>query len=434
MKNWRTYILILIVGVLTLSAEGKSKELSLSDAVSIGLERNYDLQIIYNSEKKAMINNSWGKAGTLPSINFSVAGRENFNLNKKENIRTQSITPEVNLSWVVFNGFSAKITKQKLELLEKQSSGNSTILIESTIQDIVLAYYNCIVQRELLEVYTELNQLSEDRYKRSEDSKEMGASTTYENLQAKTAWLEDQSNYLQQKVKLENAIRTLNFLLAEEDDAKWELTTPLQEISKVYDLSQLKSKLLANNKTLKNQYLNQSLLAKEVELTKSQLLPKLSLNLGARNGNSSMSYSGNTPDVNQHSTDAFFGLTLSYNIFNGGTTKRSIQLAQLSEQTGEIEISQMKHSLTNQLTQQYSNYKVQQAIFELAKKKESVAKLNLELSGDKLKAGAINSFNYRDVQITYMNSALNKLSALYNLIETNIGLMRLTGGIIDEYE
>jgi hypothetical protein len=39
-------------------------------------------------------------------------------------------------------------------------------------------------------------------------------------------------------------------------------------------------------------------------------------------------------------------------------------------------------------------------------------------------------FNFRDVQLIFLNAAANKLNAIYNLINSQIELLRLTGGII----
>lgn len=408
--------------------------LSLSDAIALGLKKNYDLRIIRKSEKISSLNNHWANAGALPSVGFNVNGRENYNFNNNEDFRTQSITPEVTLNWVVFNGFSAKITKQKFDALEQQSHGNTAVLVESTIQNIIVAYNNCLIQKEMVEVYEQLSKLSQDRYKRTKDSKDIGASTTYKMLQAKTAWLEDKSGYLQQKVNYENAVRTLNFTMAVEDDTSWRLTSLIETNTPDYRLSDLTEKLLLNNKTLKNQYLNQVVLAKETALAKAKYYPTLSLNSGVSSNNRDNYYSGTTPDMSQNSTDAYIGLRLSFNIFNGGITRRSVKIAKINEESSQVKTDQMKHSLKNQLLQLYSNYNVQKAILDLAKEKESTAKLNLELSEAKLKNGSINSFNYRDVQIVYMNAAISKFRAINNLIVSNTDLLRITGGIIDQFE
>lgn len=426
-------IAIILVAIIGLNAYGQ-QPLSLSDAIRIGLENNYDLQVIRNDEDVAGINNTWGNTSLMPDISFSASLRENYNYNDDENYRQQTLVPSVTLNWVVFNGFSARINKQRFEELEQQSAGNTVVLVESTIQDIILAYNNCLLQNQLVEVYGELAKLSEDRYNRALDSRNIGAGTTYEATQAKTSWLEDQSNYLQQKVTYDNAIRSLNFIMAVADETVWEFTTELETDTPDYDLLVMEEKLLGNNATLKNQYLYQSLLAKETKLAKGAFLPALSVNAGLQNTDLGYYYAGSSADYLQNSSDAYVGLTLSWDIFNGGSRKRSVQISQINEESAQVQTNQMEHSLTNQLLQMHSSYQVYKSVLTLAEEQLASAKLNLDLSEDKFKNGSINSFNYRDAQITYMNAAISKLRAIYNVIQSNTDLLRITGGIISEYE
>lgn len=424
---------MLIIGMLSTSIYAQNN-LSLSEAITIGLKNNYDLQIIRKSEKVASVNNTWGNTSIMPNVNFTLNGRENYNINDDENYRTQTLSPDLNLNWVFFNGFAARITKQKFEDLELQSQGNTVVLVESTIQDIIISYNNCILQNEMVDVFKELADLSQDRYSRTQDSEDLGVSTTYESLQAKNSWLEDQSNYLQQKVNYENSIRTLNFILAVEDNSVWTLTTPLETNTPDYQLPDLSGKLTSNNQTLKNQYLYQSLLSKETSLAKSNYYPSLSLSTGMSNSDFGNYYSGNTPNNTRNYSDAYVGVNLSFNIFNGGVRKRGVQIAKINEETGQIQTTQIKHSLNNQLLQLFSNYNVKKEILDLADQKLNAAKVNLELSEAKFKNGSINSFNYRDVQNIYMNAAIAKFRAIYDLVSVNADLLRITGGIISEYK
>lgn len=423
-----TYI---IISLLVYTSTYSQEDLSLSDAIRIGMENNYELKVTRNKEEVASINNTWGNTGALPNINFNASVRENYNINDLENYRTQTISPDLSLNWMIFNGFSARINKERFEQLEEQSKGNTAVLVENTIQDIILAYYNCLLQKEYITVYKELVMLSEDRYNRSKESQNMGSGTTYETMQAKTAWLEDQSNYLKQQVAYENAIRTLNFILAAENNTKWNLTTLLEIEITEYNLADMEQKLKENNATLKNQYLYQSLLAKETSLAKNSYYPSLSLIAGTKNTDLSNYFDGQTPDNSRNFSDAYVGVTLSWNIFNGGAKKRSLQIAKINEESSHIKTDQMIHSLNNQLLQLFSTHQINKTVLELASDQEASAKLNLELSEAKLKNGSINSFNYRDVQIMYMNAAMNKLRAIYSLIQSNTDLLRITGGIVE---
>ena len=47
--------------------------------------------------------------------------------------------------------------------------------------------------------------------------------------------------------------------------------------------------------------------------------------------------------------------------------------------------------------------------------------------------GTINSINYRDVQQIYMNAAVQFQNAKFSVIESYNAILRLTGGIVDEF-
>lgn len=420
--------------IFTMSMQAQNA-LSLSQAIEMGLQNNYDLEIIRNDAKVASINNNWGNTGALPTIDFKLAGSEDFNYNDNDDYRTEVIRPELDVSWVMFDGFSARITKTRYEELENLSKGNTAVLVENTIEDIISSYNNCLVQKELVLVYEKLMKLSEDRYNRELTGKQIGASTTYESLLAKTSWLSDKSTYLKQKVVFENAIRTLNYVLGSENNTMWELSTELKSDMASYKLSDLTDKLLSSNKTLKNQYINQSLLAKETALAKSNYYPTLSLSAGLSHTNSNLYYSSNSEnDAKNKYSDASIGLNLSYTIFNGGQRKRSIQIAKIGEESGFVKLDQMKHSLQNELLQMYSMYDVQKDLLILANEQEDAAKLNLDMAEGKLKNGSIDSFDFRDIQINYLNAAIQRFNALYDIIVSQTGLLRISGGIINEYE
>ncbi|MCW3804544.1 TolC family protein [Plebeiibacterium marinum] len=426
-------ILAILFCILPVGMQAQNT-LSLSQAIEMGLQNNYDLKITRNAEKISSINNTWGNTGALPTISFSTSLSEGFNYNDTENYRTEMISPELGLNWVLFDGFSARITKKKYEELENLSKGNTAILVENTIQEIVSAYNNCIVQQELVKVYAELMNLSEDRYNRELHAKDLGANTTYNTLLAKTSWLEDKSTYLQQKVEFENSIRTLNYALGIKDNKMWELTSGIKSDLPDYTLSDLTTKLLSNNTTLKNQYINQSLLAKETALAKSNYLPSLNINGGVSHTNRNVYYSKNSiNDSKSNYSDVNIGLNLSYTIFNGGQRKRSVQIAKIEEESAVVETDQMKHSLQNQLLQIFSTYEVQKDLVLLANEREDAAKLNMDMAEEKLKTGAIDSFDFRDIQINYLNAAIQKLNAIYNVVESQTDLARITGGIINEF-
>ena len=86
------------------------------------------------------------------------------------------------------------------------------------------------------------------------------------------------------------------------------------------------------------------------------------------------------------------------------------------------------------ITNLFLMYNLRRQLYNVAIESEATAQMNLQISTDKYKAGAINSFNYRDVQLIYLNAAINKLTAIYNLTSSHIDLLKVTGGLISKFE
>lgn len=419
---------------MVVSLSGMAQQsLSLSKAITIGLEKNFDIQIIKQNQKAAALNNNWGTAGRYPNFNFILNGSINKSFTEGIDVSAYGASSAVEMNWVLFNGFSVKIAKRTLETNEALAMGNTALVIENTVGDIMQAWYLALLEQEKLAINKELVQLSEDRYNRAKTASELGSSTAYDLLQAQNAWLEDKSAMLSQEVIFRNTMRNLNYLMGETENQSWQLEGSLPEKMPDYSLVDLQTKMMSNNTTLKNQFINQKLASLQTENAKSAYAPSLSLNAGT-----SASWSKTDPDLSgqgvNRSAQPYANLSLSYNLFNGGNRKRAVQLAEISEEVSKLSTEDLKRSMTNLLLQHFDNYNVRQELVSLAGEQEAAARLNLTLSKEKFELGAINSFNYRDIQLVFQNAAINRLNARYNQQLSNIELLTLTGGILSTIE
>ncbi len=183
--------------------------------------------------------------------------------------------------------------------------------------------------------------------------------------------------------------------------------------------------------TLINQYLNLRISQYEIDASKSNLFPSLSLNAGAEMNRTRMKLK--EQDANTDNSFRYYAnLSLSYTLSNGGRVKRAIQNAKIDNEISQLQTEEMKITMSNNLTFRLDQYELHKQLFLLAKEKMESAQLNLQIATEKHKAGTLNSFNYRDIQIMYLNAAFDKLKSTYNLFDTQTELMRLTGSIISE--
>ncbi len=413
--------------------------LSLTDAIRIGLENNYQIKIYEKNIEIAQNNNSWGNAGLYPSLSLNLTQanrydeRPNTMTNNIDKYYSNSLNSGITLGWNLFNGFAVSISKKNFEALQEMSEGNAALVVENSIQAIVLAYYNILLEKEKLEVLNELMNLSKDRFNYLQTKKEIGSAISYEVLQAKNAFLTDSATVLMQQMNIKSSETSLYLLLGINDGQKYniddELLIPLYD----YPVSDLLSKMKSNNKTLQNQYINLKILNNSTRLNKSTIYPRLMFNAGTDNFNNRLKYVDQDP-VTGNSFDYYANFSLSFNLFNGGRTRRNIQNAKIQEEIASIQTDEIVHKLENILINLHELYQVRKQLIAVADENLISSELNLSISYDKFKAGTINSFNYRDIQIIYLNTALNRLTAVYNLIDTHTELLRLTGGIINEYE
>ena len=433
-------LFILTFTAVLFSINGYSQEsLSLADAIQIGLKNNFQIQISGLNTEIAERNNNWLEAGALPSISVSASQNNNWSENNNPTsfiqgkFQTNSVTYGADLNWVLFGGFKVKITKDKLQQLEEQSIGNGAVVVENTVQSIILGYNNALLQKEKLSTLQKLVEVSADRFRYMESKKELGSASTFDLLQTKNALLTDSTNYLLQELAYKNALRNLNMLMAIDVEKEYELSDNLQLPLSAYEIDGLKAKMLSNNQTLKNQYINQEILRKDKQLARAGLFPVISFGSGLNQNVSGFSNDQFSSSGNE-SFSYYANFTLSWTLFNGNKTHRAFQNMKIQEEIALLTTDEMKLTLTNELITAYELYAARKTIFNLSEESLNTAEMNMNIAKEKFKSGSINSFEYRDIQNAYLNTAMTRLEAMYNVIDTHTDLTRMTGGIIEEFK
>ncbi|MBL7111100.1 MAG: TolC family protein [Bacteroidales bacterium] len=434
--KWILLLLLLFVPALMPAQQ----PLTLADAIAKGLENNFQIRIAEQNYNIAALTNAQGTVGRWPSISLGLSSINRYDNTpeldsttftfKRDDIYSNSLTPYVNVRWLLFDGLAVTMNKQKMDLLEQYSAGYSTIVIENTLQAIILGYYYALLEQERLRVLNEVKDLSGDRYRYEMMRKELGSSVTFDVLQAKNSFLSDSTNFLLQELNVKNSLLHLNLLLGEPPSVQFTLVDSFEVQLQTYDLNILMKQMLSNNTNLLNQYVNQDILKKDVRIARSDLWPTLSMNAGA--DLTQGWYDFNKHEANTYLFDYYANFSLSFNLFNGGNTRRAIETARINEKIGTLQMQELKQTLENLLVTQFELYQIRQQLLEVAQLNMESARLNMEIATEKYRNGTINSFNFRDVQLIYLNAASKKLNAIYDLIDSQTELLRLTGGIVKE--
>jgi len=460
MTKCKIFIAILLYSSGVAIAQEK---LSLSDAVKLGLANNYDIRIQDETVAKTANNNNWGQAGRLPTVDFtttlnnSTSNIDNdpqFNFGfaspgfMLHNSMNNALTPTVNLGWTLFNGNKIAITKRQLENLQKESEGNADIVVSNTIQTIVLGYYRVMLESERLNRFQQQLNLSKDKYNYWLLKSEVGGAVKSEVLLEEGNYLTDSTNFINQQLAYRNALRQLNLVLAEADvDKEYEFTSILELNWEDIVLDDLQNEL-ENNVDIKKLYISQEVINNALGINKADRLPTLTMNGGYRynlsrqdltNATSNLVASNGDPFSAPESASiartgsAYINFSLTFNLFNGGKINRAIQNVTTDLEIGAIKIDKLKASVYRDLLDAYDAYTIRKQVYDINIRKSKAAMQNLEISTEKYRNGTINSFDFRIVQNNFLIASIQELQSIYDLVDSRVTLMRLTGGLLDNF-
>ncbi len=457
------YIILIIALLYSSGAAIAQQKLSLSDAIKLGLANNYDIRIEDESVIKANNNNSWGQAGRMPKVDLNVTQNNStsnidndpqfnfgfvspgFTLN---NSVSNSLVPSVNIGWTFFNGNKITITKRQLENLQRESEGNADIVVANTIQTIILGYYKVMLESERLNRFQQQLDLSRDKYEYWQLKSEVGGAVKTEVLLEEGNYLSDSTNYINQQLAYRNALRQFNFILAESNvNTTYNFVSKLDLNWKDLVYEELEASL-ENNVDIKKLYISQEILNNSLGLRKADRYPVLSLNGGYRYNLGRQDLTSATSNLTDANGDpfqqpesatisrngtAYINFTLAFNLYNGGKINRAIQNATTDLEIGQIRIDKLKASVYRDLADAYDNYTIRQQAYAINKRKREAAQQNLDISTEKYRNGSINSFDFRIVQNNYLIASIQELQSIYDLVDSRVTLMRLSGGLLDSF-
>jgi outer membrane protein len=412
--------------------------LTLKNAIEVALQNNFQIQITQLQSAQAKINNTWGQAGRYPSISLAMSQGNNISDQSKNPtsfiqalLISNSVQGGLDLNWTLFNGFAVKANKNRLAQVQEQSEGNAAVVIENTIQALILSYYNVQIQESKLELLRDVLQTSKNKYDYNKLKTEIGTSVSSDLLQFQNQVLIDSASLMLQEIAHRNARRNLNIIMGAESEQNYELADVLMDDFPSYDYSDLQSKMESNNQNIKNQYINEEIFRQDVLIAKSSMFPVISFNAGA-SGNSSSYRIADFPSQQGANLNYYGNFSLSFNVFNGGRVKRAIQSADIQTKINGLQITELKQTLNRDLIRAHELYEMRKKVYALNTESASVALKNLEIAQEKYDRGIINSFNFRDINITYLNTGIASLESLYNLVDAKTDLIRLTGGLLQE--
>lgn len=417
------------------------KVYEVKECIQTGLEKNYSLLIIRNSETIAKNNHSIGNAGYLPTLDLS--GRQSGTLNDtrtnlgdttgtfSDNVHNTTSNASVSLGLTIFDGFSVTTTYKKLGELKKVGELNTQMTIENLVANIVSAYYNYIQQVKLLDNLEYAVTLSKERLRIDEDRYLLGSNSKLQVLQSKV-YLNADSSRLSKQFEVVRATQIrLNELMAV-DDLGGQFVTKDTTIEVDHGLlfEKLLEETMTKNTTLLIASSNKTISEFDSKIVKSRSYPFLTASSGYNyNFNTYSSSSIN----NQQTNGLSYGLTLGLNLFDGFNQRRNIRNSSLEIQNKELRYQETEQGIKADLITIYSAYSSYLRLIELEQQNLRTATENLSIAMERYKLGNLSGIDLREVQKSLLDARESLLSVQYQTKLAEISLNLIAGRIMDYY-
>lgn len=426
LSTWATFSLF--------AQEGEN--LDLEKAVLIGLEKNYGIKIATNNVVIAERDIKIGVGSFfMPTVTGNFLNSSNkedvsqkFQNNPEQIIKIDgAATANQNFSLVGFYGFRPE-TLYSIQILGKLaeiSDLEAKVLVENTVATISSSYYRLVLELQRFNVLKTTLDLSQSRLDIAKARYELGGAGRSDFLTAQVDFNADLSLLTNQELVIKNARINLNELLALTPDREFALNDTILVGDKLLLEDLLENAYLNNKQFLVTQRQeNAAFLA--LRETQAQRLPQLNLN-AAYNRNTFTSEAGFLL-LNQR-TGFNYGFTASLNIFSGFTLNRRIQNAKVQRLNAEYALQDLEIQMISDIQRAYNTYLTNKELLEIEKVNYKVATENADIALERFRLGISDYLQFRDAQLNLLTAEDRLITAIFNIKEMEIELMRLSGKI-----
>ncbi len=417
-----------------------SKEMTVEDAIRLGLRNNYDIQIARNTAEIAVNNKGKGISNFLPVIDTNSELRYD-NTNESTSSPTSfgdSVTRTsdtyLSLTWTLFDGFRMFADKKRYDQLALSGEAEARDRVERTVVSIMASFFNLVQQEQLLDVIRDTLAVSKRRLELEEVRRELGGASSTDLLNARVNYNNDESTLLDQQLAATIALNELNIVLARDPltpvVVKKEIV--IQPLTMNYE--ELLEMAKRENSTLLTARYDKRVAAEDVRIAQSAFWPRLFLNGNYGYADRALFGDDIIPgtDRKRHSIDSTIGLFVSFNVFNGNVDKINLQNARLELLNRDLNLQNIENEITGLVREKYTTYQKRMAKVRIEEENTDTAMQNMELQKELYATGASDSLDFRDAQILYARAQVNLIVSRFDARISLLEIEQLIGKVAVE--
>lgn len=426
------FILILLCGKFLFA----QKTISLDDAIKLALQNNYGIQIAQNESEISKINNDFGNAGFLPQLDASAGNsKSNYHLHQEtstgvvsdyNNVTGNNLTSSVGFSWTLFDGTKMFATRNKLNELQKLSEYELQSIIENTVYQVINQYYTLIKLKQQIALSESLLMLFEKRKQVSEAKNSNGSSSGLEVLQAQADYNAQNAILMKLQSQYIQAQYSFASLITNNPQSQFQVSDSIS-MSPLINIETIRANLKQQNINLKMASSGITISNYTIKEARSAYFPRLGFGANYNFANNDVSVGS---VLNNQTYGMNYGITASWNLFDGLSVKRSVKTAKIRQKMMQLSFNEVNLQLETTLLCQYKLYESNLQIVNMEEQNIVIAQKALNIAMEKYSIGVINDIQLKDAQRTFEDAQLRLIQARYDAKMSETGLLKLQGLLV----
>lgn len=412
--------------LLSAAASAQSRVWTVGECIDYALEHNITIRQSSISVQQKEVALSTAEGRRLPGV--AASGSQNLSFgrgltadNTYANTNTTSTSFSLGAELPIFQGFDINngIKLSRLDLAA------ATADLDKAKDDIRVAvaqaYVQILYSKEMLQVAKNQSGIDEQQLDRIRAMMENGRASAAEVSAQQATLAQSRLSETQAANQLNLALLELSQLLELESPEGFDIVAPSEDALRpglLMNPEDIYAEAVEVKPSVLSEKLRLDYAATSIERAKGAFLPSLSLSggLGSNYYTSSDRKSSGFGDQMKNNFSQYVGLSLNIPIFSRFSTRNQVRSAQLSYNTQELQLENVRKSLYKEIQQAYYNAVAAQSKNLSSSEAASSAEQAFILMKEKYENGKANVTEYNESKNRWLEAESNFLQARYECL------------------
>jgi outer membrane protein TolC len=427
-------LLFLFVAPLSLNAQTL---LSLSDALSQALDKNYDIQIAHNEVIAAQASDYYGNAAEHPF--YSLTASENGQLTgvnqklasgneiSRIGVPSHAFATQLGVAYPIFNRFRVSATKGRIREQINATNYRAAAQMQNTLAQVSIRYYDIVRQQKLLKSLQKTLDVSEKRLELVKVRQSVGMANNTDLYLAELDLNTRKQEIVAQDLALRQNKTDLNTLLARDKNMNFSVSDTII-IAQNLDYEELLASAKKNPDAMfaESQVNTMDWMEKEVH---AQRLPTARLTGGVAANISNTTAGFILQNANY---GPFVGASVSIPLFNKGIFNKQEEIVALQRNTRQTQANSLQNTIEGNMYRTWQAYQTFQGRIISETANIGIAQQYLSLVFQRYTLNQSNAIELREAQRSYEEASFRLTSVQYATKVAEIELLRLAAKIVVE--